>query len=360
MKIAFIVGSMQVNTNGVAAYTSILSKQLEAMGHNVLIITLNELEAHNTTPNSLNLGKHLSIFKRYFNLRSILLQQKPDLISIQYVPYSFHPKGLAFELLIFSQLLKLFRVHLMVHEPWIETTKQTTTKNKIISFIQKTLLTKIFSVNKPILITSTIPHYVNKLGSGARLMPLFSNIQYCPKVVSPPIAKKVLKCIFFGSFSFDIEGFIRQLNWIKQYCFENDLKPEITLVGDNGIQKNKNIQHIKNILGESNLIDLGWRSSEEISLLLQEQDLGISRATFSLFGKSGSTLAMLEHGLMVLLRGNENIDLSCQLSSNFTNQLIQITDNYNFKMARFEPKLDAVKIHSQLFLRLIDESLLLS
>lgn len=358
MKIAFLVGSIKTKTNGVAAYTKLLSEHLEANGHMVTIITLNEEKPEEEYANNYFIAKELSILNRFSKLDSTLKKLNPDLISIQFVPYSFHKKGLTLELLLFTKILKKFQVHLMVHEPWIEITKQTNLQNRIVSILQNALLFGIIKHIKPVLITSTIPHFVKKIGRSTKLLPLASNIPFQPKPNLNVGSVKELKCIFFGNFSFDTNGFKSQLNWIKQYCFENNLIPRITLVGDNGIQKVEHVLLIKNVFGEGSLLDLGWLNEKDISYLLQEQDLGISRATLSLFGKSGSTMAMLEHGLPVLLRGLEEASVDTLSNTGFAKQLIQISEGFNYKMCRFEPKIDAANAHSLKFISYINESLL--
>jgi hypothetical protein len=360
MRIAFLVGSMNTKTNGVAAYTKLLSEQLKAIGHTVTTITLNEEKSKSASKDIYTIEKSSSTLKRFLLLDSTLKKLNPDIISIQFVPYSFHKKGLSFELLIFSQILKKFNVHLMIHEPWIEITNRTNTKNKIVSSFQRAILSRTISIIKPTLITSTIPHYVKMIGRNSKLLSLFGNIPYQPKLYSDPKNEKELKCIFFGTFSLDTNSFVLQLNWIKQHCLENNLTPKITLVGDNGNQKANNIKLINTIIGEDNLLDLGWLGEKEISHLFQTQDLGISRATLKQYGKSGSTMAMLEHGLPVLLRGTEDLKVENLANFDYEKQLIQTSESHNFKMCRFEPKIDAVNVHTQKFLTLVHESLLLS
>jgi hypothetical protein len=63
---------------------------------------------------------------------------------------------------------------------------------------------------------------------------------------------------------------------------------------------------IQSIINKAIIHDLGEMEVEEISIQMLDADLGISRANHENFGKSGSTIAMLEHGLPVLLRGAKN------------------------------------------------------
>jgi len=351
---------MQTKTNGVAAYTNILANHLINVGHHVSYITLNEKNTDPYHPSITRINKKFSFLKRYHLLQLNLAKLNPDLISIQFVPYAFHKSGLAFELLLFTQIISKYKVHLMIHEPWIEITNRTNTKNKIVSSFQRAILSRTISIVKPTLITSTIPHYVKMIGRNSKLLSLFGNIPYQPKLYSDPKNEKELKCIFFGTFSLDTNSFVLQLNWIKQHCLENNLTPKITLVGDNGNQKANNIKLINTIIGEDNLLDLGWLGEKEISHLFQTQDLGISRATLKQYGKSGSTMAMLEHGLPVLLRGTEDLKVENLANFDYEKQLIQTSESHNFKMCRFEPKIDAVNVHTQKFLTLVHESLLLS
>ena len=52
------------------------------------------------------------------------------------------------------------------------------------------------------------------------------------------------------------------------------------------------------------MIDFGESSNEKVSEVFQIANMGVSSADYFFFGKSGSTISMLEHGLPVLLRGS--------------------------------------------------------
>src|SRR5690606_8025411 len=98
-------------------------------------------------------------------------------------------------------------------------------------------------------------------------------------------------------------------------------KPLLLILGKGGRHKEKALDISKEILGGENVVDIGPISEKKVSQYFHQSDFGISRADFPFYGKSGSTIAMLEHGLPVLLRGRrpkaEHLNLS-----NFDKQLI--------------------------------------
>jgi hypothetical protein len=114
-----------------------------------------------------------------------------------------------------------------------------------------------------------------------------------------------------------------QLNWIKDFAKSKILPVRFNVIGNNGIHKEFAFSAIKNVLGQYALNLIGEKDENEISEMFLNADIGISRANYDYFGKSGSTLAMLEHGLPVLLRGEEPSNNNFESPYfDFTKQLI--------------------------------------
>ena len=111
MKILFICGSIEPGKDGVGDYTRRLCGELIRIGHEVQILSLcdfqvasfisdsQETEAKKVVAN--RIPKATSNKQRILWSQDVLNKFEPDWISLQYVPYSFNPKGLPFWFLLF-------------------------------------------------------------------------------------------------------------------------------------------------------------------------------------------------------------------------------------------------------------------
>lgn len=93
-KIVFISNKFPPAIDGVADYTFLLGKELEKE---------NEVYYLNSASLEIEKWNYIGLKKAYQQIKVI----KPNLISLQYVPFSFHPKGLPFDLCFFWILLRL-------------------------------------------------------------------------------------------------------------------------------------------------------------------------------------------------------------------------------------------------------------
>jgi hypothetical protein len=100
MKIAFLCSSLEPGRDGVGDYTRTLAGELVRLGHQVFLIALNdrwitgEKAEEQARLQTLRFGPNLSIAGRVTIARQALDQFAPDWVSLQYVCYGFHPKGL--------------------------------------------------------------------------------------------------------------------------------------------------------------------------------------------------------------------------------------------------------------------------
>lgn len=313
MKIMFIVGSLVEKKNGVADYVLNLSKVLEKLGHQVAIISINDTK-HITNHNKIisqesnpkiRLSNNLPIKNKIKLINQTAEQFKPDWISLQFVSFSYHKKGLPFSLIYLLKGIKHYKLHVMFHELWIDHKNSTEFKKKVLGKFQETCIKIILNKLKPQLITTSIPTFLSKLQKyKADLLPLFGNINPIKNEHSNALRKEI-NVVFFGSFSPNMDDFLFQLNWIKDFAKSKMLTVRFNVIGNNGIHKDLAFSAIKNVLGQYALNLIGEKDENDISEMFLNADIGISRANYDYFGKSGSTMAMLEHGLPVLLRGKE-------------------------------------------------------
>ena len=190
MNIAFICGSLEPGKDGVGDYLRHLSLELLQKGHKVSLIAIHDpfvledsLEPQDTvdlTFSIIRLPRVNAHSLELFLLRTWLIKFNPDLISLHFVPFSFHTKGLSLQL-----AKKLHYIggkrnwHIMFHELWLGMEKQDPLKKIIWGNLQRWLIKQLLRQLKPQLVTTPTPLYqwhLKNIGYKAAIFPLFSNI----------------------------------------------------------------------------------------------------------------------------------------------------------------------------------------
>ncbi len=334
MKITFICGSLEPGKDGVGDYVLRLSEELTLSGHNVSVLALfdkfveKDLEGvHNCSKGSIPYLRvsHKTDYTEHFDtVNRWIVNEKPDWLSLQFVPFSFDSKGLPFKLgKLLKTLIGNFNWHIMFHELWVGLYgNEKQIKKRVLGYLQKVLIKKLINSLKPRCITTTIPTYKNALSNyQVNILPLFGNIPIQPNVKCLDEDDTKFKVIHFGSFTTHFLQLEQQLTYLKN--LSNWLNKEIKFIvmGKGGNLKDKAMAKIRDYFKDAEILDLGTLPIHDVSSALQCADLGISKADLPMLGKSGSTIAMLEHGLPVLLRGNFNNNKELFINAN-NNQLL--------------------------------------
>jgi len=311
VKIVLLLGCLEPKKNGIADYSHALSKQLNMLGHSIYLIAWKDeyIPAGTYVKKDLMLRMSPTLgAKEKQDLLKVTLQKiNPDWVSIQFVAYSFHKKGLPFNLGSTWSFLSTYKVHIMFHELWVEPTKSSTLASRSFSKLQEYLIKNFIKQIEPSLITTSILKYQEMLKPiNTNLLPLFGNIEIAWKRNEIIKDKSQIKVIIFGNLTSDKAGFEQQIIWLNNLSSQLNKQIEILFIGSNGNLKDAYIGLIQSIINNVVIQDIGELDVEVISLQMLGADIGISRASQENFGKSGSTIAMLEHGLPVLLRGSKN------------------------------------------------------
>lgn len=324
MKIILLCGSLESGHDGVGDYTMRLCGELIRQGHDAAVVALNDKHVTEVYTGMQEIdGVRVSVFripymwstkKRFSQAKEWINVLKPDWLSLQFVPFSFHPKGLPIGFISkMKSLVRGYNFHIMFHELWVGVNGNERLKMRLLGLLQKIIIKQLLSNSKPNCITTTIAIYKERLSNSlVEILPLFGNIPlvFCNKSISN-VDK--LKVVHFGSFTGLTEEYKSQLQFLNKAAAFYNRRVEFITFGEGGIFKDKAIKIAKSIFGEKQVIERGRLSAPEISMLLQTADVGVSRANYTMSGKSGCTIAMLEHGLPVVLRGtkpyiNDNMD----------------------------------------------------
>lgn len=325
MKTIFICSSLEPGNDGVGDYTRKLACALINCGHKAAIIAINDRRLNadvwqgkqtdnDTETEVLRLSTELPWRKRLGKAKAFAIAFDADWISLQYVPFGFHLKGLPFNLgNKLKQLETRQRWHIMFHE--LSVNKNDSIKFKLWSFLQMRIIQSFLKLLRPALITTNTELYrlrLKELGYSSKLLPLFSNINRVSPAPEPfydiipefllKNRKNYLIGTLFGSFDFkrwDIRSLLNKFS--GDYC-KNGKKPVIASIGKMpyGITCWQTLQHeYPSII----FLTFGMQDAGFISYWLSAYtDFGILTTLPELAGKSGSFMAYKEHGLPVVCK----------------------------------------------------------
>lgn len=318
MRIIFLCGSLEPGRDGVGDYTRRLAATLIKQGCQVVMISLRDNSVHQFTTTSQNCGyEFVPVFRlpatmnsttRFTKIKECVSLFNPDWISLQYVPFAFHPKGLPFGLArSLNTLGKGIRWHIMVHELWVGMDQEASLKFIYWGWLQKQLIKSLLTKLKPAVIHTQSNLYIKmleKIGFKANHLPLFGNIPlvlYTPKNdIKYDVSNdshKTVSFVVFGNIhhSAPIELFA---NEVRLYKINSGVNVVLKMIGRCGVEQ----PYWEKTWKEAGLtIEVSGEQPEAtISEVLSTASFGISTTPASLIEKSGALAAMREHGLPVL------------------------------------------------------------
>ena len=316
MKILFICGSAEPGKDGVGDYTRRLSGELLRQGHLCVIVAimdngvnsiLEEIQEIDLTSVSV---LRMPFYKGYqlncLQAKPWIEDFNPDWISIQYVPFSFHPKGLPFGFgKTLKQLTKGRKVHLMFHELWVGMEKESSIKTILWGFLQKIILKRMYKLLGPCQVhTQTIFYQLllKKHKIVTNILPLFSNIPCKPDKSFfedrlKNLERNEIHFILFGTLHScdNIELF---LNTVNSYQEKSSKLAVIKAVGRNGIEVNRWKEFCEK-LGIKFEIS-GELDSQVIANILASSNIGITTTALPMIQKSGTVASMCEFGIPII------------------------------------------------------------
>jgi len=306
MRILFLSGCLETGRDGVGDYSRALASECTRLGNDTFLLSLNDawVDQSLREDNLLRLGARMSWPNRLKAAQSFLSQARPDLVSLQFVPYSFHAAGLNFAL---PQLLRTIigkrPAHTMFHELWIGEQVDAPWKTRVVGFCQRKIAETVVKGLPCQCVHTSNPVYVELLkryGIAANHLPLFGSVPVVRIDNLPPRGDNVLRLGMFGSIHpewFPDEMFVqlRSLGRPIQLSHIGRIGPGESVWRDLMKQYGSDIE----------LWRRGEQSLEKISQFLLSTDFGISSTPLSLIGKSASVAAMLDHGLPVIVNRND-------------------------------------------------------
>lgn len=327
MKIMFVCGSLVEGRDGVGDYTRKLAAYV-SRENIVSIVSLNDKGVEDCVRETqkdddceipvIRMSSKQSWSAKARQLRKELATFDPDWVSLQYVAYSFHHKGLPLAMTLkIAPVISSYRVHIMFHELWLAGPKGAPWKWRLIGFLQTKMVKMLIAKSNAEVLNTSVKIYLRMMeraGIAGNILPIFSNISnHSPTLTSdtPQIAIEIMEgrndyiigCNF-GSFynnHWDLADF---LPVFEEECLKSGKKPLIYSVGkvSYGAQA---WEELKMQFPGIKFVTLGPVSQQELSYLFNfATDFGIITTPALLAGKSGSFMAFKEHGLYCFCKAN--------------------------------------------------------
>jgi hypothetical protein len=304
MKILFICGSAEPGKDGVGDYTRRFCGELTRMGHMVQILSLCDFQVASfsrefqETEGSIVESHRIPIAtannQRFIWTQNLLHDFQPDWISLQFVPYSFNPKGLPFWIPSFLKKLKgNHKWHIMFHELWLGIDQESSFRHKTIGKLQQLLVKKMVRNLRPSSINTQNKLYQFFLqvhGFDAEVLPICGNI---PVTGIKNESNEFTQFVLFGTIhpGAPFKEFIYDLKSLNH--FNKPIK--FVFIGKNGPELSTFTAILENYNFSYEI--MGIQSEAIISQALINSDFGISTTPYYQTEKSGVFAAYREHKL---------------------------------------------------------------
>jgi hypothetical protein len=342
-KIAFLTACLEPGRDGVGDYARDLASACEFLGCDCALLALNDRYVeHASEERQSGAGGELDVLRlpatysweaRGRRASAWLKQLAPDVVSLQFVPYGFHPKGIVLGLeRPLRQLIAERRLHLMLHEIWIGASRRAPLRSKLIGLLQRQVLIGLIGQLRPAVIHTTNSAYaalLNANGVNAGLLPLCGNIPVAPTIDADWLAREfvalglrsdmarsrdaVWRFGFFGSL-YPVWKSEPLFTIIASAAQRVGRAVIITSVGRLGPGEDCWQDLRRRYAHQFSFAALGERPAWEVSAFLQGMDFGLATTPWQLIGKSGTTAAMIDHGLpVVVARDDEDYGIECPL-----------------------------------------------
>lgn len=181
MRILFITNNLPPLVDGVGDYTYNLAREFAKHGHEVHVACRNKVEIRDDYED-IHVAKIVKKWNRQAgkDIADYIRENRIGVISLQYVPHGFHPKGLPFGLISVVNEITRTRAKLMVfcHEVCVEYSHGTL-KQKVLEYLMKGITRKI--LEQANFIATSIAYYremIIKMGiqQPVSIIPIASNI----------------------------------------------------------------------------------------------------------------------------------------------------------------------------------------
>jgi hypothetical protein len=313
MRIAFIAGCLEPGRDGVGDYTRSLAAECARRGHTVALLSLAETETK-----AKESAKGAAVLRltpgewRNDNghaARRWLDEFAPDWASLQFVPYSFDPRG--FFRPSIAALAHVLggarRRHVFFHETWIGSQKGAPLKARVFGWWQRRAVRELLRRIAPACVHTSTGYYCAALATlrqQAGRLPVFGSVPR-PGVIArdgelPGIPPRAIVCGHFGTLhpGWKHESFLADF---AALAAEGKRPAAFVAAGSLGYGAPLFEQVAAKWQGQITCVALGKMTTDNLSAAFARFDFGVTSVPWNILGKSSSAAALREHGLRVVV-----------------------------------------------------------
>nr|WP_294941977.1 hypothetical protein [uncultured Mucilaginibacter sp.] len=311
LKIVFICSSLQPGHDGVGDYSRRLAAALIKTGHSCAILSLNdrhvesalsELQhADGVEVQVMRFSAAIEIKQRFELAKKWVDEYNPQWLSLQFVPFGYHTKGLKVGL---SKLLLTLgggrNWHVMFHELWVGMADEESKKLHWWGTAQRMLIKSLLKRLTPAVIHTQTHLYqvlLGNMGFKAAYLPLFGNIPVIGAARGNTDKENKIAFVVFGAIH-DRAPIAQFAKEAALYAKKHAVPVSLTIMGRGGSEQKRWAA-----AWESEGLPVqvkGELSPEEVSFVLSASTIGLSATALAVIEKSGSYAAMREHSLPVV------------------------------------------------------------
>ncbi|CEF48535.1 unnamed protein product [uncultured bacterium] len=321
MTITCVTGSLEPGKDGVGDYARCLAVEAARRGVVCRLIAL--ADRHVTAPTVDDSEPQVEIMRLPSSMpwparirAAALRSANSDWVSLQFVPYSFHKRGLTGALVdALPALVGDAQLHVMFHELWID--GHASLSRRLISAGQRRSILALCRHPQAIVQTSnaTYQQALREHGVNAGLLPLFGSIPIAGSDAAPWLSRLLddAGCDALSGrradwWLFALFGSLHPV-WPSQPLLA-ELESaaavagkKIALIAAGRLGPGEQLWREMSAAsaGRIPMVRLGEQSAERISTVLQAVDFGIATTPLALIGKSATAAAMFDHGLPVIV-----------------------------------------------------------
>ena len=308
MKIAFIAGSLAPGRDGVGDYTRTLATECVRRGHAVRLLAVGETEVAGARAEAGVLRLSHASFRGDEGAAAgrWLAEFSPDWTSLQFVPYSFDPRGL-----FGASIPALVRVagaaprwHVFFHEIWIGAQRGARWKTRIVGTLQRRLVAKLLHALAPHRLHTSTEFYraaLHLVGANAGTLRMFGSVPHTAPVPAelPGVPPSSVVCGMFGTVHPDWRpaDFLRDFAALAQ---SRGRPAALVSAGGLGPGAPMFARLQDEWHGRIACCALGRKNVAELAALFARFDFAVTSVPWNILGKSSSAAALREHGVRVV------------------------------------------------------------
>jgi hypothetical protein len=326
MKIIFILGCLEQGRNGVGDYVRRLAGELMRLGQSVRLIALYEENIVEVIKEEQSDGQiqievlrvpaPLSSAQRFEIAGNFVEDFDPEVLSLQYVSFSFDKKGLPFG---FNSNLRTLgkgrKWNIMFHELWCGMNIASPFKERVLGQLQKFNIWHLIHILKPASVFTSITSYqsfLQQIGVSAQVLPIFGNIS----LNTTPLHEEWQEFIkateiniildqpdqwlvigFFGT-TYENEGLKKLLLEIEKYASDQVRKLVFLMIGHN---RSGDLASLIKESEQIKIIKTGLLADSILNKVLKIAQAGILTTPSDGLNKSGTAVAWIERGIPILV-----------------------------------------------------------